>query len=102
MRNEYDFSQSRKNPYPSEDKAQRDISAKNGSDTLANSPATSASEWEDAITSRSTAELRTQVSKRRARSSANTKQRQDEAQLAVLVHARLARGNFVTVEPKDF
>lgn len=100
MRNEYDFSQSRKNPYSTEEEARSDISAKLGSDTLANSPATSASDWDDALTSRSTIELRAQVSKRRANNT-STKRREDPAQLAALVHARLARGRFVAVDPKD-
>ena len=43
------------------------MSAKLGNDTLADSPATSASDWDDAFTSRSTTELRAKLVARRAR-----------------------------------
>ena len=67
---------------------------------VADSPTTSASDWDDALTSRSTAELRAQMSKRRERGFGSNPN-EDEAQLAALVHARIARGNFVAVDPKD-
>ena len=67
---------------------------------VADSPTTSASDWDDAFASRSTTELRAQVSKRRARGS-STMPQEDTTQLAPLVHARLARGDFVAVDPKD-
>lgn len=67
---------------------------------VADSLRTSASDWDDAFTSSSTAELRAEASKRRARGS-STKPQDDTAQLAALVHARLARGDFVAVDPKD-
>ena len=78
----------------------QNMSAKTKIDTLANSPVTSTSDWDDALTSCSTTELRAQVSKRRANNT-STKRREDTAQLVALVHARMARGDFVAVDPKD-
>lgn len=68
MRNEYDFSQSRKNPYVSEDKAQSDVSAELASETSFASPATSAFDWDGAFVTRSSAELRANLAAQRGRS----------------------------------
>ena len=76
------------------------MNAKTKIDTLANSPATSASDWDDALTSRSTTGLRAQVSKRRVNNT-STKRWVDTAQLVSLVKARMARSDFVVVDPKD-
>ena len=68
--------------------------------TVADAPAPSESDRNDAITPPSTVELRARSSKRRAQGN-DTKPRQDATKLATLVRARLARGHFVVVDPKD-
>lgn len=70
MRNEYDFSQSRDNPYRSESNAQSDMSAKRARDTSVDSPATSNSDWGDAFATRSSTELRAKVTDLAERSNA--------------------------------
>lgn len=67
---------------------------------VAHTPTPSASDRNDAVTPRSTVELRARSAKRHAQGT-GTKPQQDAAKLATLVRARLARGHFVVLDPKD-